>query len=406
MNIPRSPEFCSLTIAFAGLALLLAATSASAQPAAGERKSHLLYLGTDLEVQQGSEMSPVAGVDRRSFVVKTKGGAARIPMKGSAGSLRVLRRLKLTDLSVEVSGLSFERSYSAGNTPAQRMAQASSQFAVQSLMQESTDAALRAEAVSYSTVGPNNVALVNAPPGGTPADPRSPTELAANRAAAISAMPLLPGGNVNTPFESSDLLDRTKSGNYDAIEVEFNVTSPRPLAAPYVILTADIIAPGDKPGEVRNWIYATEVKPISNDLLHVSIKEVGLPPGYELRNPRLHLYDGGQEIGTSVAQKRVELTLDEAFDYLMIDYLGENKDQTVAATPALGRIPAATRQALAGTEFYVRVSKDGIATGTFSDARAKQPLDNAALEAALRTMRFKPALKSGQPVEGMVRMKL
>jgi hypothetical protein len=55
---------------------------------------------------------------------------------------------------------------------------------------------------------------------------------------------------------------------------------------------------------------------------------------------------------------------------------------------------------------FVRVAKNGRVAAAFHDKAGKQPLQDPALESALKTLRFKPALEAGKPVESVAPVRL
>ncbi|HEY1791330.1 MAG TPA: hypothetical protein VGG34_00315 [Opitutaceae bacterium] len=151
-------------------------------------------------------------------------------------------------------------------------------------------------------------------------------------------------------------------------------------------------------------VYAKSLDPIDEHLIHVHFVEEGFPFGYQAVDFQLHLYDRGEEIATNVAADRVELTRDEAFEYVRMEYIGSHPKDTLPAVPAMGKLPADLREKLAegmyAKPIYVRVSTDGLADEAYSDAACTRRIDDAYLDSVVKRIRFKPALMDGKPVAG------
>ena len=112
----------------------------------------------------------------------------------------------------------------------------------------------------------------------------------------------------------------------DAMDVEFEVRSSKPLHNPYVVTMTRFHTVGSKPGFVQNMVYAKSLNPIDEHLSHVHFVEEGFPYDYELIDFQLHIYDRGEEIATNIAADRVELTRDEAFEYVRSEYIGAHPE--------------------------------------------------------------------------------
>jgi hypothetical protein len=115
-------------------------------------------------------------------------------------------------------------------------------------------------------------------------------------------------------------------------------------------------------------------------------------------------------VATTISSERVELTRDEAFEYVRLEYIGAHRGATLPASPAMGILPADLPGRLANGEFkeaiFVKVSKDGFAGEAFADASCSKKIDDPYLETVVRSIRFDPALAQGKPVEGVASVNL
>jgi hypothetical protein len=196
----------------------------------------------------------------------------------------------------------------------------------------------------------------------------------------------------------------------DAMDVEFDIRASKPLHNPYVVTMTRFRAPGAKPGMVQNLVYAEAMHPIDEHLSHVHFVETGFPFNYELIDFQFHVYNRGEEIATNISADRVELTRDEAFQYIRMEYIGAHRGETLPPIPAMGRLPSDLRSQLSagkyGTVFYVRVSKDGLADEAYADPACTRRINDAYLDSVVQRVRFKPALNSGKPIDGIATLNL
>jgi len=76
----------------------------------------------------------------------------------------------------------------------------------------------------------------------------------------------------------------------------------------------------------------------------------------------------------------------------------------------MGELPADLASHIASGKYpetvYVRVSKDGLADDAFADIACSRKIEDAYLESVVRSIRFKPALADGKPVEGVAALNL
>jgi hypothetical protein len=199
--------------------------------------------------------------------------------------------------------------------------------------------------------------------------------------------------------------DELREGLFDAMDISFEVSAEKPLNSPYVVVVAQYREPNKPPGALHSWIYARALEPIDSKPRKVRIVQGGFPQGFELEKFQVHLFEHGEELATNVADKRVPLTRDEAFQYVLIDYVSSHKGASLPATPAMGRLPADLRTRLDSGQltqrFFVKVSKDGLPVETYVDESCSRKVDDPYLQSVIQDIRFKPALEKGRPIEGI-----
>ena len=406
----------------AGPLLLAIAHAAPAVPAApssqtvAEAKPYVLFMTTDVAVERNQKLYPIKDVSGRTFIITVKGQPVAVPMTGESHKLEFQHALTLARTSASLTGLESGRAYTPGRDPK---------------MQRQRDAVL-AEAVIGDNASlaegrfiagmNNNFVAVNAnakAPDGSPlvGAAASAAAIEANGAAA-AASALQTQGQLETLHQSnvtSGGFARLAAENdmaqemFDAVEVRFEVASPVYLEKPYVVVITRFHARDDKPGVARNAVYAKALDAIGAKPTKVELLHGGFPLGFEIEELQVHLYNEGKEIPTDVAQKRVPLTREEAFEYLLIDHLRGHKGDTVPATPAVGRpdrqemIRLGPKQLEAA--YFVKVDKSGRPGGVYVDEDCSQPADEA-VAALAGAVRYYPALDQGKPVDGVARLVL
>ena len=94
----------------------------------------------------------------------------------------------------------------------------------------------------------------------------------------------------------------------------------------------------------------------------------------------------------------------------MIEHIGANKGATLDPVPVAGCLTASMLKGippeLLNQACYVQISKEGQVRGVFADVGASRPIADAAITRLLDKAMFKPALAAGQPVDGVVRVRL
>ena len=402
-------------------------------------KTHTLFMGADISVNLDKDLYPVRDVAGTSWVVDINGKDKVVSAKKGPLNLKITPTLKLTEGSATIVGFKKEAAYSYENDPSVLITRGLSQTAAMNvdLQTIQSNAEHMADLETVNAHGLNALggaavlaasdnqfgqqALLNtakvAPAMTHPGAP-IPNSMAVPTSGASYSMPLDMGtvttaaaaAAASNTMSSNEPLGRLTTRGFDALDVEFEISSAKPIGNPYIVTMARIRTPGSKPGYVQNHIYARALDPIDSHLSHVHFTEEGFPYEYELVEFQVHIYNRGVEIATNLAKNRVELTREEAFEYVMMEYMSAHKGDTLPATPAMGRLPAELPTRIAAgmytDTFFVKVSKDGIGREAFADRMCTKKLDDPFLAAVVKGLRFKPALASGSPVDGIASVNL
>ena len=415
-------------------------------------KTHTLFMGADISVNLDKDLYPVRDVAGTSWVIDINGKDRVVSAKKGPLNLKITPTLKLTEVSATIMGFRKVATYSYENDPSVLITRALSAAAATDSMFTfaAHDAQARADTASNNALGGAAIlsssdsqfgasAMMNTAQtvySRTHSGADSPTTTTST-----SGHQIIPGQNPLGNFYDSSAFMRdnarlssiqeasaaaaavqqqTANGDepagrlvtrgLDALDVEFSVSAVKTLQNPYIVTMARIRTPGSKPGFVQNHIYARALDPIDTHISTVHFTEEGFPPEYELVDFQVHIYDRGVEIATNLAANRVELTREEAFEYVKMEYVSAHKGETLQAVPVMGKLPAELPTRIAAgkyTEtFFVLVSKDGVGHDAYLDRMCTKKTDDPFLDAVVRGLRFKPALSGGIPVEGVAAVNL
>lgn len=377
-----------------GTATAIAAGAAPANATTAAPKTHVLFMGADITVEKDKEFHRVEDVTASSLIIKPAGKPVAVPQLRGL-DLRINESLKIARTNVGISRLKTERAYTPDADPFRKLAAVSHLAASQSA---ATDLA-RGTVLTLQTQG------AGGPTGGTMGAALAAAEGAVDAANLESSRQIYDTGSHAVQAGTEEAREL-----FDAIRFSFEVTPERDLEKPYYAVIALIRDRDSKPGQVRKWAYVKSLDAINaGEPKKVSVLQGGLPSGYILESCEVHLYNQGEEVATNLSRRRVPLSEDEALEYRIIEYVGANKGRTLPA--ALATTLTSDLRAQLGSNslsetHHVRVAKNGRVVGVFRDAAGRQPRQDARLEAALQTLRFKPALQAGKPVESVVALNL
>lgn len=369
-------------------------------------KTHTLFMGADISVGKDKDLFPVKDVVGSSWVVDANGRPMIVSAKEGPINIKITPSLKLTEISATVAGLKSERGYTADNDPTTRQTRGLARAAdlnagYQAAVNQAS--AVNSGAMAAAAMGINKISASNAgtaPPGASAGVQKVLAETAQTLEATSSSA-------------GSDLFFKESNGEpvgFDALDITFQVSSERPLNNPYVVTITRFHPKGSAPDLVQNLVYANALHPIDAHVQSIHLLEGGFPGNFELRDLQIHLYDRGEEIATSVSSKRVPLTREEAFEYVKMEYVGAHKGDTLPPAPAMGKLPSDLPKLLADGKYretyYVRVSREGLADELFLDPSCTRKVDDPYLQTVVKSIRFKPALEKGKPVDGVTSLKL
>ena len=367
----------------------------AAEGAAGSSaKTHTLFMGVDIAVEHEKLFRRVREVSGSSWVVNVNGRPEFIPANKHALNLKVEQSLKLTEATATLANLKAERTYTPGSDPktqAMRTQLHLQAFTTEQQMVAERELQREVDRVAWATLAKDATPTV---------PPPDPAKAAAN----LDAMANVAHSQMTTAqFNQAIADEQLKKELFDAISVEFEISAPKALPNAYMIVVAQFREKGAPASAARNWIYAQMLDYVDETPRQVSIRRSGLPAGYELDKVNVHIYDQGREVATNVSPKRVELTREEAFQYIVIEHIGNNKGKTLPAMPVMATLTPELRQRLRDGDgqqvYYVNVSKEGRVTEVFEDDAYSKRLGDGFFAQTVKRIWFKPALEEGKPVD-------
>ena len=353
------------------------------------KKVYTLFTGNDISVDMAKGLFPVRDVNGSSWVVVINGQEQVV--SGAVGpiNLKITPSIKLTESSATVSGFKREPSYTFANDPAVKLTKNLSSAA-------SVSASYQAASNQANAVDPLTVTSASASGSGTTVaanvmGQNTAGDISQSAAAGVAA--------------SLDLQGKQEAVGYDAMTVEFEIASAKPIPAPYIVTMTRFHPRGSVPGTIQSLVFAKALDPIDAKASKVKFSEEGFPFDYEVVDFQMHLYNAGIEIPTNLLEKREEMTPDQAFDYIKKTYLEAHKSDTMHATPVMAELPSDLGGLVASGKYaetvYVKVSKDGLADEAFSDIGCTTKIEDPYLDSLVKCIRFKPALTRGVTVEGV-----
>lgn len=368
--------------------------SAGAQTPARE---YVLFEGANIAVHLDTSNYPVRDVSGASWVIDINGQDKAVSAKDAPIDLKITPSLKLTEESATISDFKREPGYTFANDPAVKMTRGMNAAA-------DVNAGYQAAASQASAINPVAIRTDSATSSGS-----------GDSAAVLAASSTKAADTISSATAGSDASSAlqgtgTTSAGYDAMNIEFGISSAKTLQDPYIVTMTKFHPKGSAPGVIQSMVYAKALNPIDAHTTRVKFAQEGFPFDYEVVDFQLHLYNHGVEVATSIAPKRREMTPDEAFDYVKTSYITSHKSATLPASPIMGELPPDLSSQLAagkyGSPIYVKVSKDGLADQAFSDAACTNKIEDPYLDTVVRSIRFKPALSQGQPVDGVATLNL
>ena len=404
MTFPRIHANPAASATILGLALLGSLAPRTGAETTKPDAAHelVLFMGLDLSVKEGKRFYQVEDVDGSEFVISVDGKNKFVRTRMQSNNLKIGRDLKIAPVSVQLDDMEGQAGYTPAADPRLKFDRRSG-------------AAIGAEAASrlaeYNvTEITDTLSKINPAYDGSNRKGQLEAAREVEQSNLARAEYHLSSDYSSTPSMANDLAKELAEGNFDMVDVSFRISSPEPLDDPYMVVLVEFQPRGAKPGESSLLIHAKALDPIDTKPKYIRVREGGMPVGFKFLRHEVHIYNRGREVATNASSKRVELTREEARLYLVIEHIGANKGATLDPVPVTGCLTASMLKGIApellNQACYVQISKEGQVRGVFADVGASRPIADAAITRLMDKAMFKPALAAGQPVDGVVRVRL
>ncbi len=372
---------------FVLMPLALVAPLQAAEPV----KDHALFVGATLHVGDTLSSPELVGAEGTRVAVLADGKVTMLPRR-EVGAVRIEMGLKLSSVVAQIDKLESKPVFLGAGVD--RWAAERTQILLESMADQGMDAmdvAARREAEIAAKL---TVAPAMAVPG-----------LQDNLAQARRAFE---AANAQTNRVQSAITTVTHlRGDFNALEVSCALSAPKASRDAYALLVTEYRTDSlAKPG------YQIHIEPLGElgpTPRRVTMTQGGLPPGFLLGRLDVHVYANGQELATNLSAQRVDLTGEQALQYLTLNYVASHPKQTLPAVPQRIALPVGFKDrvpaALVAQSLYATVGPDGSVRQVASDT-AGTAVPDAYVDAVVRKFRYNPALKEGKPVESVVVVRL
>lgn len=395
---------CAAQLSAVGL-LLAAPSMAASAGAAAESDSeqparHVLYLGLDVGMQVEDTMTPVVNADDVSVDVELNGARRRFPLR-LGGQFRASVVPRVGKSEVRIDDLREEKGFSRGNDPHR---QAAAQELILTTAQSAReDLAARAMRVEIEKADAQNIGHGKTLRAayGTEWNVYTSWNNGDDTANAMRAYDIALGTRIDSSQNSGDG-QRTHNDEqiYDALGISFKVSSPVAVEHAYGIIRTFYRSP-EKPEEQLSSVRFFGLPDLGPKPIKIYFHNEGLPRGFTLDNYAIHIYTNGRELATNLSKNRVELTLDEIHQFLVLKYGTENSGGNAPVGIATELLENELRAIVPPDQLNravdVVVNEQGRATKVTLEDTGWSSAD-AYLTNVLLETRYLPALRSHKPV--------
>jgi hypothetical protein len=388
--------------ALAAVSVLYVAWTAPAARGSGNSTDpsggiYTVFLGLDLTLKQGAADCPVVAVAGGNFEILADGQTLRLPIKDgkfkTAFSPRVgRRRLDLTHVRTR-------RTISTGNDPAwDGMAQQVMLQSLEAQAKEATEIQARELEAQAQFAHAQEARGIDANAAGVE---KQLAEARGNLDAAYSSTSfasVVQGANLTADP------DEGVGGLFDSYRVDFEISAPIAVDDAYGVLRV-IVRDPINPRHPTPFIKFFELRPLETKPRRVTVVVPNLPQGFAVEGYAVHIFAKGRELPTTVSKNQVEVSATEAHQFLVLQYLQHHHQDNLPVAIIPDMLPPELPALIAGDQTQphatvdLAIDHDGRVTAVQQTSGIATTL-SPELEAALREVRFLPALVNGNPVDG------
>jgi hypothetical protein len=358
-------------------------------------KDHVLFLGLNVGMDEGRFVCPVVAADSQSVEILKNGRRERVPLRFA--HFVTLPELKVSRARIDIRDVKVERRYTLASDPAMSaIAQQMTMASVQEAAQERAAAELQQ---AEATVA----GIQRAVASGLPVSPSDQSSASKGLVDAVEAY--------NTSYTNlPDGLDPGAaaagvggSDAYDVFEVSFRLEAPDHVVEDAFAALRMMVRDPANPGVPMTSVKFFPLPRLGEKTRRVSLMQAGLPPGFAVDSYAVHVYTGdGRELATNLSSKRMDLTEEQAWQYLLFQHVTKHKDVDEAVRIAGEMLPPELGKLIPKDRLLVPVDVAVDRHGKIKSVTVgpgKTLAEDAGLVEALKRVRIFPAIEDGEPVD-------
>lgn len=341
------------TAALLSLSAQEESTKLTAESVPNTGVEYRLFVGLDIEVGKDDEYALVEGyVNNR---VHTDGSDKLVSLR-NVDDLRFTHKTKLSRNPLTIANLHAEQI--SANVHAARDAMRNQQALdayrdsqLETLQDQLRSSMVDNEVTNDAPTGVGDLLPTDAVPLGGETD-----------MGAINDFQSTTDGLTDNSTFTDELIGNKDAGTAMLITAE--ISSPNRIDDAYIVGTVSI-STNDSPEE--QVIFFDRVGKLDEKPRRVRIIKQGMPGEFKIRDIKMHVYRNGQELVTDKSDKQYALTRDQAYQYLTLERVSQNRGKTIDPEPAWSLAPpelfASARESEFDYPLTVHVDANGRVTG-------------------------------------------
>jgi hypothetical protein len=391
LMVHRGANRKPLRAAFLAGSLVVATARSGSAAAAAPAQDFVVYLGMDIVTELPGTPSPVEP-DGDGFVrVPYQGQMVRVTVEQA--KLMTTMEPKLSRARASIEDLKGDRAYSLATDP-QNAAMTQQMLVENVAAHDQNIIATNARSSAEKLQGIERAASIpNSGVGQADIDTaRQEARIAENNLNTAFA----------TPLYHSSLAGATHGQEaYDTFEVSFRLSTSENYDRAYGVLRMFVRDPTN-PAQAAHTLKFFQLRELGPKPTKVTVRYRGLPPGFIMDSYSVHVYADGQELPSNLSRNRVDVTVDEAQQFLILRHLQDNRKGNTPAQVIAELRPARLTALIGGEQraatVELAINRDGRVTEILPSIGIATAL-SPELETAVREVRFLPALVNGNPVD-------
>lgn len=394
-HVPFCRQLLTLAAIAAGLSIAQLA-DAAATPDANEAapKDCVLFMGIDVlaDARNQQQPRPVVGGSESAVVVLDENGTSVVSRDHVVFSAAL--EPKVSQGAVTIEDLEGQPIHSPNTDPIVDLIRI---YNINADRQEAAEQAAIRASMSSAGVGLANAMIPDNAPN------KGQAEAAVSAASAQTAAAVNNIGEVmgNTLFEDTLQAAGHETGIFDGFKIVFHISSPKRYSNAYGVLKMVIHDPSNPELEALHAFQVFKLPDLDAKPRKVVARRFRLPVGFTVDSYEVHVYVDGEELATNRSQNRVEVTKEEALQFLIFRYKQENKGASLEPQVAQELRPEWPRAEFAPEWENITVNLSVTSEGKVEETNVAGTIGSALddeLDAAVRKVLFLPALIAGEPI--------